>query len=248
MRRIIIHWSAGGYTPSALDKKHYHFIVAGDGTIAHGDKKPEANLDTSDGNYAAHTRGTNTGAIGVAFAAMRGAVESPFDHGPDPITPAQVAAMADLCADLCEAYGIPVSRETVLTHSEVQPTLGIKQRGKWDVNWLPGMTKPGRPVTVGDALRALIRDQMYDDVSLDSPSDPVPVMHVDEGRRSPSSSTTLRAQVMQWVSTFGAGGYAMWNTADDQTRYIIAGLVALAFVAGWWVFKERLRKWANGDR
>lgn len=64
--------------------------------------------------------------------------------------------MAALCAELCRQYDIPVSRTTVLTHAEVQPTLGITQRGKWDVTWLPGMSGPGAPVAVGDMLRARV--------------------------------------------------------------------------------------------
>jgi len=44
----------------------------------------------------------------------------------------------------------------VLTHAEVQPTLGVRQRGKWDITWLPGMEAPGDPIDVGDVLRAKI--------------------------------------------------------------------------------------------
>lgn len=153
MKRIVMHWSAGSHKASALDKKHYHFIVEGDGAVVAGDKKPEANLSTKDDDYAAHTLGANTGAIGVAVAAMAGAKERPFSAGRFPITEAQVDALARLCADLCGQYDIEVTRQTVLTHAEVQPTLGIKQRGKWDITWLPGMARPSDPVQVGDTLR-----------------------------------------------------------------------------------------------
>lgn len=157
MQRIIIHWSAGAHTVSALDRQHYHYIVDDDGDVHAGIHPPEANRGPlASGRYAAHTLNCNTGSIGVAFAAMAGAVERPFGAGRYPITPAQVDAMAALCAELCRQYDIPVSRKTVLTHAEVQPTLGITQRGKWDVTWLPGMSGPGAPVAVGDMLRARI--------------------------------------------------------------------------------------------
>ncbi len=97
--------------------------------------------------------------IGIAFtavAAMAGAVERPFSAGKHPITPAQVDALIKLVRDLCRGYGIPVTRETVLSHAEVQPTLGIKQRGKWDIAWLPGYAAPVNPVRVGDDMRARI--------------------------------------------------------------------------------------------
>lgn len=156
MKRIIWHWSAGQHTPSALDRKHYHFIIDGSGKVHAGNLPPEANLSTGDGQYAAHTRGCNTGSLGIALAAMAGAVERPFSAGKHPITPAQVDALVRLTRDLAAKYEIPVTRETVLSHAEVQPTLKIAQRGKWDICWLPGMTAPGNPVQVGDRLRALI--------------------------------------------------------------------------------------------
>ena len=72
MKRIIIHWTAGSHKASSVDKEHYHMIVNGDGTVVNGDHKIEDNLSTADGVYAAHTKGANTGAIGVAMAGMLG--------------------------------------------------------------------------------------------------------------------------------------------------------------------------------
>lgn len=154
MNRIITHWSAGSHTPSALDRKHYHFIIDGAGRVHDGDFKPEANLKPVSGKYAAHTLNCNTGSIGVALAAMAGATERPFSTGKHPITQAQMMALYGLLRKLCDQYGIPVTRQTVLSHAEVQPTLGIKQKGKWDIAWLPGMSAPGNPVDVGDKIRA----------------------------------------------------------------------------------------------
>lgn len=159
MKRIIIHWTAGAYAASKTDKKHYHFIVDGAGRVVSGDLTPEDNLSTKTA-YAAHTRGLNTGSIGVALAAMHGATERPFSAGKYPITDKQVDALAKLVARLCDEYDIPVTRETVLTHAEVQHTLGVAQRGKWDVMWLPHMMGPDLPVRVGDQLRVMIKDAL----------------------------------------------------------------------------------------
>lgn len=157
MERIIVHWSAGTHAVSALDRQHYHYVIDGTGAVHKGDHPVSANAGPLvSGRYAAHTLNANTGSIGIALAAMVGAVERPFNAGRHPITPAQVDALARLCADLCRDYAIPVTRKTVLTHAEVQPTLGIAQRGKWDISWLPGMSAPGNPVTVGDMIRARI--------------------------------------------------------------------------------------------
>ena len=91
---------------------------------------------------------------------MAGAVERPFDAGKAPITEAAVAAMIRRAAELCVAFDIPVSRWSTLTHAEIQPTLGIPQRQKWDVNFLPGMTAPTDPITAGDRLRAMLQAEV----------------------------------------------------------------------------------------
>ena len=172
MQRVVWHWTAGGHTANASDKRHYHFIIEGNGTVVAGNHPPEANAhiaNPKDGStYAAHTRGLNTGSIGIALAAMRGAQERPFSAGPSPITEAQLDALARLTARLCTQYGIPLQRDTVLTHAEVQPTLKIAQRGKWDICWVPGMSDVGDPVAVGDGLRDRVANTLLANPADDS--------------------------------------------------------------------------------
>jgi len=160
LHRIHMHWTGGAYGDIALERAHYHVIVLENGKVVSGDLKPEANVNCTDGQYAAHTRAANSGAIGVAVDAMGGAKESPFFAGKYPITEIQMRSLAREVANLCETYDIPVSRWSTLTHAEIQPTLGIKQRWKWDITWLPGMDKPGDPIEVGDMIRDMIRKEM----------------------------------------------------------------------------------------
>lgn len=161
LKRIIWHWTAGTHAASQLDRAHYHYVITGEGVIVEGDHRPEANLGAlREGGYAAHTLNANSGSIGIAVCAMARANDRPFATGPWPVTPAQVDALVELTAALCQIYQIPVSRETVLSHAEVQPTLRIAQRGKWDISWLPGMDAPGDPVEVGDRLRARVCDSI----------------------------------------------------------------------------------------
>ena len=171
LKRIIMHWTAGTHRPNRVDLAAYHFVIDGDGSVHAGDLPPEANLST-DGDYAAHTRMLNTGSIGVAVAAMHGAQERPFDWGPYPITEAQVEAMCRKVATLADQYGIPVDPKTVLTHAEVQDTLGVKQRWKWDFMVLPGDTKTRSPRDVGSQLRARIK--AYQQAPAALPADEVP--------------------------------------------------------------------------
>lgn len=160
MKRIHIHWTAGADGINQVEDDHYHFIVERDGTVVSGEHVPEDNIPPLN-NYAAHTYMANSYAIGVSLDAMAGAVERPFSAGNYPITEVQLESMASLVRHLAEKYGIPITRETVLTHAEVEPTLGIKQRWKWDITWLPGMDKPGDPVEVGDRIRAMIAGADY---------------------------------------------------------------------------------------
>lgn len=158
--RIHWHWTAGAEGLIDLEAEHYHFIIMGDGEVRSGNLMPEANGDPIRGEYAAHTLNANTGAIGIAIDAMAGAQERPFKWGSNPITEAQIESLCRLTAKLCKRYAIPVSRFSTLSHSEVQPTLGIRQRWKWDINVLPGMTAPGDPIEIGDKLRARVREFM----------------------------------------------------------------------------------------
>ena len=162
--RIIMHWTAGTNNVSDLDREHYHSITDGNGLQHFGIHRPEANNNTSDGAYAAHTKNCNTGAIGMAMAAMHGTTPPEaalFDPGRNRINMIQLKCFVDHVAEMAEIYGIPTSGAEILSHAEVQPTLGIKQNGKWDIAWLPGMERPGDPVHVGDILRGMIVAARY---------------------------------------------------------------------------------------
>lgn len=157
MQRVIAHWTAGGHKANATDKKHYHIIVEADGTPVRGNKSIKANeAPTVSGQYAAHTLNSNSGSIGVSMACMAGAVESPFDAGKSPMTREQWDAMIGVIAELCARYGIPVTPQTVLSHAEVQGTLGITQRGKWDFTRLAFDPSVKGAKACGDKMRAEI--------------------------------------------------------------------------------------------
>lgn len=137
MHRIIVHWTAGSHRPSGLDRSHYHILIEGDGKLVRG--TPSIDLNDARGirpGYAAHTLNCNTGSIGVSLCCMAGAVERPFQPGSAPMTREQWNALPAVLADLCRRYAIPVTPETVLSHAEVQGTLHIAQRGKWDISRL----------------------------------------------------------------------------------------------------------------
>lgn len=156
MKRVILHWTAGTGSASDVDKAHYHKIIEQDLTIIDGDKAVLDNITTRDGDYAAHTLCLNSRSIGVAMSGMLGAQEFPFDPGQHPLTERQLETASELVAALCRDHGIPVERETVLTHAEVEPTLGVRQAGKWDITRLPWRGDVRGAVPVGDLFRGMV--------------------------------------------------------------------------------------------
>lgn len=158
--RLVMHHSAGSLSAGAVDLTHYHRVVDGEGKVHQGKFGIEANAlgrKLVSGSYAAHTLNLNSGAIGVAMSCMKGAEwASPRACAAFP-RPAQVEAFVAEVARLCALYAIPVTRKTVLTHAEVQTTLGVTQNGKWDFDYDPfGVLNTRDPVKIGDMLRERI--------------------------------------------------------------------------------------------
>ena len=161
MKRIVMHWSAGTGVVNGTELKHYHYVVDQDGVAVPGTHPVEANIPPlRSGSYAAHTYKLNSHSIGIAMSCMAGATERPFSWGTHPMSEKQVDALCRLAASLCTKHSIKVTPQTILTHAEVQPTLKVKQRFKWDITVLPGMNKPSDPVLVGNELRKRIKSYL----------------------------------------------------------------------------------------
>lgn len=151
LSRVHWHWTGGHHKPNRDDKRPYHVLFEGSGAMI----RLAALTD-----YRPHTLKANSGAVGLSLCGMFEARERPFQSGPEPITAAQVDALVRETAEICKAYDIPVSQWSTLSHAEIQPTLGIKQRLKWDYTWLPGMSRPGDPIEVGNMLRDMLRAKL----------------------------------------------------------------------------------------
>lgn len=156
MHRVICHWTAGSYTPSENDLLHYHILIDADGDLHRGTHSIADNTSTSDGDYAKHTKGTNTRSIGVTVCCMAGAKENPFKSGSFPMKEVQWDTMVDVVAQLCMKYNIAVTPTTVLGHGEVEKNIGNDQDGKWDpmkLSFSPGLSK----AQVGTKLRTEVQ-------------------------------------------------------------------------------------------
>lgn len=154
MKRIIIHWTAGGWFPNATDKEHYHFLIDKNGKTINGKYKVEDNENCYDGKYAAHTGGGNTGAIGVSMCGMFGFKNSK-NIGEYPLTKKQCEACFKLVAQLCKKYLINVNN--VLTHHE----FGLAHpktisAGKIDIIYLPPYPEI-KQNQIGDFIRNKVK-------------------------------------------------------------------------------------------
>ena len=142
---IICHWTGGLYEPNATDLSHYHYLITGDGKIREGKYKPSDNLDCSDGKYAQHCGGGNTGRIGIALCGMWSK-----DY---PIKRIQLEAMCKLIAQLCNKYSIPITSNTIMTHSEFgEANPSTTSRGKIDIDKLPCIALYDRRI-IGNWIR-----------------------------------------------------------------------------------------------
>lgn len=146
-RNIVLHWTGGNYTPCSVDIEHYHYLIDGKGNIKTGKYEPLDNLNCTDGKYAAHCGGGNTGRIGVAICCCK-------DNNTLP-TKVQVEAMCNLVARLCFAYGLQPSQ--CITHAEFgQKNKKSTSYGKIDITYLPYAQIQGIKAT-GDYLRNKIQ-------------------------------------------------------------------------------------------
>ena len=66
-------------------------------------------------------------------------------------------------------------------------------------------------------------------------------------RRSPAQSTTLQAGAAQVAAAAGTGATAL-ATLDGTAQIVALGLAGLIIAAAAWIMRERLRRWAAGDR
>jgi N-acetyl-anhydromuramyl-L-alanine amidase AmpD len=156
MNRITWHHTGGGYSPNNTDKAAYHFLISGDGDAYPGDHPVLANAPgkrLAAGQYSAHTRGLNSGNIGVSVCAMVGGKWADPRASRAFPKPVQIDALILLTAKLCLEYGIAPSREHTLSHAEVQPTLKIKQSNKWDFDYQIRNVASRDPLAIGDELR-----------------------------------------------------------------------------------------------
>ncbi|NRB02515.1 MAG: lysozyme [Rhodobacteraceae bacterium] len=76
---------------------------------------------------------------------------------------------------------------------------------------------------------------------------PVEVTPIPDPERGVGKSKTLRAQITQWAAGVGMGALAWWNTQTTEVKLALIGGGLVLVIAGAVVFRERLKKMAEGD-
>ena len=175
--RITMHHTGGAYQANSVDLRSYHTVTQGDGTTVKGNNPYMANAmgkKLVNGKYAAHTLNLNTGNIGKAVACMSGGQwGDPYACKFFPRASQMDAFLIDVAKD-AKYYGIPITRENVLTHAEVEITLGVKQKQKWDFDYDPYRIITKRdPIAIGDYLREKIRRYQIELDDIRTTPDPV---------------------------------------------------------------------------
>ncbi|MDQ2818024.1 MAG: N-acetylmuramoyl-L-alanine amidase [Candidatus Eremiobacteraeota bacterium] len=135
---LYLHWSAGPYDkPSSA----YHFVVG----CASGTLFAQQTHDVRENmrplgpemEYATHTRGRNSFAIGVSALCMLDA--TPHDFGPAPLTSALLDALLAMTAFIAGRYAVRIDADHVLTHAEcavLDGYFGLLPHERWDLSRL----------------------------------------------------------------------------------------------------------------
>ncbi len=157
LKRICIHWTAGIYYPTSIDRRHYHFMVDAMGNVVPGQHKEEENIPPLYyEQYAAHCGGGNYFAMGLGICGMVG-YTGPKHIGRFPLLEKQCEAAWKFTAGKTKEYGIVITPETVYTHYEFgKAHPDSDSAGKVDISFLPYRPdlKPGE---VGDYIRGKVR-------------------------------------------------------------------------------------------
>ena len=157
--RIHWHWTVSGYKVTPRITNHYNGVFDFEGNEYDGGAPPQHQAEYSRHMGVSHSLSSNTGAVGLAVACLAGVKANwgsmTVDQGKYPVTWEGIDAMLEKTMELCEDFDIYPSPWTTLNHAEIQPNLGIRQKGKWDIQILP--STPNTILSAkaaGDMMRA----------------------------------------------------------------------------------------------
>jgi len=72
-------------------------------------------------------------------------------------------------------------------------------------------------------------------------------MRVQKVRTSPAQSTTLQAGTAQ-IAAAGTAGVTAVGALDGTAQIIAIAALTVIVLAAAWIMRERIKRWAGGDR
>jgi hypothetical protein len=72
-------------------------------------------------------------------------------------------------------------------------------------------------------------------------------MRVQKARTSPAQSTTLQAGTAQ-IAAAGTAGVTAVGALDGTAQIIAMAALTVIVLAAAWIMRERIKRWAKGDR
>lgn len=102
-------------------------------------------------------------------------------------------------------------------------------------------TSPGKVHLLGGNQGDVVKVAAYPESRI------VAIRRAPEKRDSVAQSSTIQASAVQIASGAGAGLAAV-GSLDGNAQIVALAFVGVVVLAALWVMRERLRKWAEGDR
>jgi hypothetical protein len=135
------------------------------------------------------------------------------------MTRKQWETLAEVAADLCQFYRIPVTPTTVLGHGEVAVNCGKPRKGKWEPLILPW--NPGRSRTeVGTTFRAMVQN------FIDGPGLEEQVSTVNltfRGRNLGQIPVTNGGSFARSADIADRAGWTLARFDEDDAEFVING-------------------------
>lgn len=254
--RIVIHITDAPTTSSTVNhfsspsaRASAHYLVGQNGEIVQF---------VSEADTAWHARGANRRSIGIEHVAIKaGGADYPRRNGTmqhyDALPPTQLQyeESALLVSHLCEKYGLPKTRTTIIGHNEADPntTHTSCPVGNWDWDYFMRIVETGQCQADPPAAQGLARalEGGNDTVEIKYrafiPSPALSGPFIDnyhgDGRGFSYSSGTSRGELTCLVDMSSGGGLSNLRYSDrhwsDSHSYSSSDTTAVPGKPDWWL-------------
>ncbi|HVR91498.1 MAG TPA: N-acetylmuramoyl-L-alanine amidase [Novosphingobium sp.] len=257
--RIVIHITDAPTTSSTVNtfsaagaQASAHYLVGQDGEIVQF---------VSEADTAWHAKGANRRSVGIEHVAIKtGGADYPRRDGTmqhyDALPPTQLQyeESALLVSHLCDKYGLPKTRATIIGHNEADPTTshGACPTGNWDWDYFMRIVETGQcqaDAPTGQSLGTVGRTLGGDNSTVEIkyrafiPSPAISGPYFDnfegDGRGFSYSGGTSRGDITFTVDVSAGGGVSNLSVSDRHWspthQYSSSDTSSVSGKPGWWL-------------